>query len=333
MSKLEDLFNAAHTEEIEKTKITNKPSLKNDPRMIHFKPGNTFRFRLLLTPGDTRTQPFINKNTHVFYDKEGSNRLNYVVCSTSEYMAGRNGYNQCQTCGQLNNWYDEGFNKGSQSSKELYRTFRRQFNGFVLVYVINDPLNEENNGTVKIMRYGVNIRKYLKAKIHGVNDKDNSVIEGADAIGIEAFKLKGGRDLIITVSEKEVFEDNKKKVYPEYTCEFASKTSDIPLTEKQAEKDAKELRFDEDFYEVSTQEERDAFYKEFVLREDVNSEVVPKVEEPKPKEVVEDNVQEEVNDVKVEDVDKILKEEVKVDDDVLEGVDDIDDLLKDLDDI
>jgi len=336
MSKLEELFNAAHTEELEKTKITSKPSLKNDPRLIHFKPGNTFRFRLLLTPGDERKSPFINKNTHVFYDKEGSNRLNYVVCSTSEYMAGRNGYNQCQTCGQLNKWWDEG-QKGSQTSKELYSTFRRQFNGFVLVYVINDPLNEENNGTVKIMRYGANIRKYLKAKIHGINDKDDSVIEGADSIGIEAFKLKGGRDLIITVGEKPVIENGKKKVYPEYTCEFASKTSDISLTEKQSEKCAKELRFDEDFYEVSTKEERDAFYKEFVLREDVSSEVdtttktstITDTQEPMP-----DNVQDvKPEDVKPEEVNDIIKEDIKLDESDLDGIDDIEDLLKDLDDI
>lgn len=335
MSKLEELFAKAHEEEIEKTKVTSKPSLKNDPRMIHFKPGNTFRFRLLFTPGDERTQPYINKYTHVFYDKNATNRLNYIVCPTSEYMDGRNGFSKCPVCDQTNKWYKEG-EKGSQSSSELYGIFKRQFNGFVLAYVINDPINEENNGTVRIMRYGVNIRKYLKAKIHGVNDKDNSIIEGADAIGLEAFKLKNGRDLIITVTEKEVMDKGKKKVYPEYTCEFASKTSDIDLTEKQAEKAADELRFDEDFYETSTIEQREEFYKEFVLMEDVKSEV----EETKEVSDTPDtpDTSDNVKEVKLEDTEKILNTEInessssepETEDD---GLDDIDDLLKDLEDI
>jgi len=327
MGKLEDLFNRAQKAELEQAENASKrkTSLKNDPRLIHFKAGNTYRFRLLFAEGKERVKPLVHKYTHNYFVK-GADKVGYVVCPTSEYISHKFGFNECPVCQQLNNWWEEG--KTSPSSKELYSTFRRQFNGFVPVFVINDPTNEDNNGTVKIMRYGVNIRKYLKAKIHGINDKDDSVIEGADTIGIEAFKLKQGRDLLITVTEKQVEENGQKKVYPEYACEFATKLTDITLTEKQVNKESEFLGFDTDFYETSTPEEVQNFCKDFVLREDVESAVPASNDEvvPKPKE-------------------KELEDDIPYDNETLEptepkeeagddlGDDEIDDLLKDLEDI
>ena len=334
MNKLEQLFQQAQAQEVENTKISSSyTKLSEDPRLIHFKPGNTYKFRLLFVPGEERTVPFINKYTHTYFD-EATKQVSYVVCPTSEYMADRRGFKQCPTCEQTSKWYKEG-ESGSSTSRELYGTFRRQFNGFALVYVINDPVCEENNGTVRIMRYGININKYLKAKIFGIDAKENKVIEGAEPIGIEAFKLQQGRNLIITVTENPVIENGKKKVYPKYDCEFSPKLTDVKITEKEVEEQSKVLRFDEDFYTTSTPEERELFFKQFVLKEDVNSTVNQPTEPPRsvvPQEaiVTETTSTETITESPVS-VTENTDSDSGLDLGDLEDIDDIDNLLESID--
>lgn len=340
MNKLEKLFKQAQSQEIENTQKTSSTfvRLSEDPRLIHFKPGNTYKFRLLFTEGPERKTPFINKFAHNFYDP-GTKQLNWVVCPTSEYMSDRQGFRECPICDQTSKWYKEGEN-GSKTSSDLYKNFKRQFNGFVPVFVVNDPTNPDNNGTVKIMRYGILIKRFFKSKIFGINDKDNAVIEGADPIGIEAFKLEQGRDLIVTVTEKTVDFNGKKTVFPEYACEFSPRLSDVKITEKKAEQDVKDLKFDEDFYVKSTMEQRVNFFKEFVLKEDVladnitdvsGSDELPKVELPTMSQSEPDD---NVRDVTIQEADEVVFEPNKgkeQSNDILTEDDDIDDLLASID--
>jgi hypothetical protein len=67
-----------------------------------------------------------------------------------------------------------------QSEKELGKIIRRKENWFVNIYVIDDPSNPENNGTVKVLKIGPQIKKIIDDALTG---------DGADEFGARIFDL------------------------------------------------------------------------------------------------------------------------------------------------
>jgi len=58
--------------------------------------------------------------------------------------------------------------ESSDADKERAKAnLRRKENWFVNVYVVNDPVNPENNGTVKVLRYGKQLDKIIQSAING----------------------------------------------------------------------------------------------------------------------------------------------------------------------
>lgn len=66
------------------------------------------------------------------------------------------------------------------SEKELGKIIRRKENWFVNIYVIDDPSNPENNGTVKVLKIGPQIKKIIDDALTG---------DGADEFGARIFDL------------------------------------------------------------------------------------------------------------------------------------------------
>lgn len=71
-------------------------------------------------------------------------------------------------------------NTGTDEEKRKADTIRRAENWLVNVYVINDPTSPENNGQVKIMRFGKQLHKII---MDSIQDTDES------AVGFRAFDL------------------------------------------------------------------------------------------------------------------------------------------------
>lgn len=71
-------------------------------------------------------------------------------------------------------------NTGTEEEKNKASTIRRAENWLVNVYVINDPTKPENNGTVKVMRFGKQLHKII---MDSIQDEDDS------AVGMRAFDL------------------------------------------------------------------------------------------------------------------------------------------------
>jgi len=63
------------------------------------------------------------------------------------------------------------WNKGDEASKEESKLFARKERFYTNVYVVDDPENSDNNGTVKIYGYGRQIKKIIDEAIDGA-DKD-----------------------------------------------------------------------------------------------------------------------------------------------------------------
>jgi hypothetical protein len=61
---------------------------------------------------------------------------------------------------------------GTEEEKEKSRALNRKENWLVNVYVVNDPVNPENNGTIKVLRYGRQLNKIIMDAIEGEESVD-----------------------------------------------------------------------------------------------------------------------------------------------------------------
>lgn len=84
---------------------------------------------------------------------------------------------------------------GSEEEKEYIKPLKRNENWLVNVYVIKDPTNPENQGKVKILRYGKQLEKIIMNAIQG---------DESEEFGPRIFDLSGnGCNLKIKVESNE----------------------------------------------------------------------------------------------------------------------------------
>lgn len=104
---------------------------------------------------------------------------------------------------------------GTDEDKKKAETVRRGEHWMVNAYVIDDPTNPENNGQVKIIRYGKQLAKVIDQAING---------EDADEFGPKIFDLsKNGCSLKIKVE--------KQGDYPSYVSSRFTSPTDLGLSE------------------------------------------------------------------------------------------------------
>lgn len=83
---------------------------------------------------------------------------------------------------------------GTEEEKEKAETLIRRESWLANVYVVNDPENPENNGEVKLLRFGKQLYKIINDAISG---------EDSDEFGVKIFDLgKGGCNLKIKVERQ-----------------------------------------------------------------------------------------------------------------------------------
>ena len=86
------------------------------------------------------------------------------------------------------------YNSGTPEQKEKSRSIIRSEKWLVNVYVVNDPSSPENNGTVKVLRFGKQLHKIIMDAIDG---------EDSDQFGPRVFDLsKNGVNFRIKVDKQ-----------------------------------------------------------------------------------------------------------------------------------
>lgn len=112
---------------------------------------------------------------------------------------------------------------GSEEDKKKAEEVSRSEKHLVNVYVIDDPTNPENNGTVKILRYGNQLHKIIDSSINGEDSVD---------FGMRVFQLDDkGVNLKIKVDKQMV----KGKPVPNYTSSRFTSPTDLHLSESKIE--------------------------------------------------------------------------------------------------
>ena len=255
-STLRDLFNKAQKAE------QTKSSKFVDERLLKFQIGSSYKLRLLYCPSEERTSPFIEQRIHRNWNPN-LKKYTRVVCPSSPYLDGYEGYKACPVCQAAASLYQKK-QAGDANAKILYDTAKSITENYAVVYVVSDTTEGEANATgqIKIIKYGFDIQKILDIYVMGKEVKGSPKLDDDELVGFDAFELQNGRNLVITVSEKKVGDVH----FPSYTASFSSRTSDIPLTQEDVEEAFAKLRFDEDFYVKADQKEISDFYKNFIQR-------------------------------------------------------------------
>lgn len=130
-------------------------------------PGNTYTVRLLPFAKDP-------KNTFFHYFNHG-----WVSFASGQYVQSLSP----MTFGERDPIAEERFRilrTGTEDEKEKVKAIKRLEKYLVNVYVIDDPTNPDNNGKVKMLRYGKQVHKIIMEAIEG---------EDAEEFGPRIFDL------------------------------------------------------------------------------------------------------------------------------------------------
>ena len=121
--------------------------------------GNTYTVRLLPFGKDP-------KKTFFHFYQHGWNSF-----ATGQYTSALS----LQTFGERDPIAEERYRilrTGSEEEKEKAKAIMRSEKWLVNVYVVNDPVNPDNNGKVKILRYGKQIHNIIMDAIEGEDSAD-----------------------------------------------------------------------------------------------------------------------------------------------------------------
>ena len=115
------------------------------------------------------------------------------------------------------------YNKGDDESKELSKTLARKERYYANILVVDDPVNPDNNGTVKILGYGAQIKKVIEEGMSG---------DDAEDVGGRMFDFsKEGCNLRIKV-------EKNKAGFPNYDRSKFLKPSAVTVTMEDALEEA-----------------------------------------------------------------------------------------------
>lgn len=143
--------------------------------------GNTYEVRLL---------PFAKSPSKTFFHYYSHG---WVSFSTGQYVNALSP----QTWGDrdpIGEMRYQHYRSGSPEEKEKSRSILRTEKWLVNAYVVNDPTDSENNGTIKVLRYGKQLHKIITDAIEG---------DDADQFGPRIFDLSpNGCNLRIKVEKQ-----------------------------------------------------------------------------------------------------------------------------------
>ena len=231
-------FNTSMFESI-KDALTSEDKQKNNglADIIQLKPGNTYTIRLL----PNITEP---KKTFFHHFVHGWNSF-----ETGKYVSALSP----TTFGERDPIAEERYKilrNGTEEEKEKVKAIRRTEQWFVNVYVIDDPSNAENNGKVKVLRYGKQLHAIINNAISG---------DDADEFGSKIFDLtKEGVNFKIKVE--------KQGDYPSYTSSrFTTSGRDLNLSKDKQEEIYNSVKDLESIYRLKTADELKQMFDEHYL--------------------------------------------------------------------
>jgi hypothetical protein len=195
--------------------------------IMRLKPGNTYTLRLV---------PFVKDPSKTFFHYYSHG---WVSEMTGQFQSSISP----QTWGERDPIAEARYRlsrTGSEEEKEKAKALNRKENWLVNVYVVKDPDNPENEGKVKILRFGRQLHKIVMEAMEG---------EDAEEFGEKIFDLsKEGCNFRVKVEEQ--------GGYPTYVSSRFAMPSEISGVTTSTIKDVYEQTFDlENVFPVKSYDE------------------------------------------------------------------------------
>ena len=182
--------------------------------ILKFTAGNTYQVRLV----PDRNSP---KDTIFHHYTHGWNSN-----ATGKYVTAMCPTTFGDTC-PVDAYYLKTYRNGTDSEKEAAKVLSRKEGWLVNVYVISDPTNPENEGKVKILRYGRELAKIIESALEGDDVKE---------VGVErAFNIMEGCTLRIKCETRTEKGRAANKMVTYSASKFLSPTS-LDMDEEDLEK-------------------------------------------------------------------------------------------------
>ena len=155
---------------------------------------------------------------------------------------------------------------GTDEEKEKMQAVRRAEKWLVNVYVVEDPSNPENNGTVKLLRYGKQLQKIIMEAIEG---------EDSEEFGARIFDL--GSDGVNFKVKVEQQGD-----YPTYVSSRFTTSGKLNLSQDQQEKIYSSVYNLEEVFTIKSYDELKQMIDEHIYANAENAEVTTKLSNTTP---------------------------------------------------
>ena len=218
--------------------------------IMRLKPGNTYTLRLV---------PFVKDPSKTFFHYYSHG---WVSEMTGQFQSSISP----QTWGERDPIAEARYRlsrTGSEEEKEKAKALNRKENWLVNVYVVKDPDNPENEGKVKILRFGRQLHKIVMEAMEG---------EDAEEFGERIFDLsKDGCNFRVKVEEQ--------GGYPTYVSSRFAMPSEISGVTTSTIKDVYEQTFDlENVFPVKSYDELQTMLNEHYhgVTEEAAAETTPK---------------------------------------------------------
>jgi hypothetical protein len=181
--------------------------------VLKFTPGNTYQLRLL--PNITNPKETIFHYYNHAWTSNATGKFVTALCPTTFG----------ETC-PIDAYYLKTYRTGTESEKASAAVLSRKEGWLVNVYVVSDPTNPENEGKVKILRYGKELDKIIESALTG---------DDAQEFGVEkVFDLAEGSTLRIKCESRTGDRKGSKQYITYASSKFLSPSS-LDLNDSQVD--------------------------------------------------------------------------------------------------
>jgi hypothetical protein len=215
--------------------------------ILKFSAGNTYQVRLVPNPNSPKETIF-----HYYNHGWNSNATGKYVTALCPTTFG-------ESC-PIDAYYLKTYRTGTESEKEQARVLSRKEAWMVNVYVVSDPENPENDGKVKILRYGKELAKIIESALEGDDAQEFGVEKVFDVANGSTLRIKcesrtgsnRGAKQMVTYASSKFLAPSKVELTDAQLEEVHNSVHDLKAVNKQTTPAEMQRLLDEHFFNLST---------------------------------------------------------------------------------
>lgn len=215
--------------------------------ILKFSAGNTYQVRLVPNPNSPKETIF-----HYYNHGWNSNATGKYVTALCPTTFG-------DTC-PIDAYYLKTYRTGTESEKEAARVLSRKEAWMVNVYVVSDPENPENEGKVKILRYGKELAKIIESALEGDDASEFGVEKVFDIVNGSTLRIKcesrtgsnRGNQKMVTYASSKFLAPSNLEIDDAKLKEIYDSVHDLKAVNKTTTSAEMQRLLDEHFFNLTT---------------------------------------------------------------------------------